>query len=96
MKIQAERPDELAQALQTTNNDRSRRTESTSVTDGPSDSINVSSDARLLNTAVQAAKDAPEIRPAVVERAKAKLMSGTLGADADKLAERMIDHMLKL
>lgn len=48
-----------------------------------------------MNTAVQAAKDAPEIRPAVVERAKQKLLSGELG-DPDKLAERMIDHMLKL
>jgi flagellar biosynthesis anti-sigma factor FlgM len=95
MKIQAERPEELAQTIQTTNGDRNRRTETSNTSDSPSDSINVSSDARLLNTAVQAAKDAPEIRPAVVERAKQKLLSGELG-DPDKLAERMIDHMLKL
>jgi flagellar biosynthesis anti-sigma factor FlgM len=95
MKIQAERPDELAQTTLTTNSDRKSRSEGTPQGDRLSDRIDVSSDARLLNSAVRAANEAPEVRPAVVERAKQKLFSGTLGADAERLAERLIDHMLK-
>jgi flagellar biosynthesis anti-sigma factor FlgM len=97
MKIQAERPDDLAQTTQT-GGDRNRvRHEATSKTSSrPSgDRVQVSSDAQLLNTAVKAANDAPEIRPAVVEAAKQKLISGELGADAERLANRLIDHMLK-
>ena|SRR5690242_11916368 len=97
MKIQAERPDELAQTTQT-GGDRNRvRNEAAAKHErSTSDSVNVSSDAQLLNTAVKAANDAPEIRPAVVEAAKQKLISGELGADAERLANRLIDHMLKL
>jgi flagellar biosynthesis anti-sigma factor FlgM len=97
MKIQAERPDELAQATQT-GGDRNRvRNEATAKSTPPTeDRVDVSSDAQLLNTAVKAANDAPEIRPAVVEAAKQKLISGELGADAERLANRLIDHMLKL
>jgi flagellar biosynthesis anti-sigma factor FlgM len=97
MKIQAERPDELAQATQT-GGDRNRvRNEAATKSDRQAgDRVDVSSDAQLLNTAVRAANDAPEIRPAVVEAARQKLMSGELGADAERLANRLIDHMLKL
>jgi flagellar biosynthesis anti-sigma factor FlgM len=95
MKIQAERPDELAQTTQTSA-DRHRRTEPTPQGDRPSDRIDVSSDALLLNSAVRAASEAPAVRPEVVEQAKQKLLSGELGADADRLADRLIDHMLKL
>jgi flagellar biosynthesis anti-sigma factor FlgM len=97
MKIQAERPDELAQTTQT-GGDRNRvRNESASKSDRQTgDRVDVSSDAQLLNSAVRAANEAPEIRPAVVEAAKQKLISGELGADAERLANRLIDHMLKL
>ncbi len=95
MKIQAERPDELAQTTQTSA-DRNRRTEPTPQGDRPSDRIDVSSDALLLNSAVRAASEAPAVRPEVVEQAKQKLLSGELGANANRLAERLIDHMLKL
>jgi anti-sigma28 factor (negative regulator of flagellin synthesis) len=95
MKIQAERPDELVPTQ--TNADRNRsRTEPTPLSDRPNDRIDVSSDALLLNSAVRAAQEAPEIRPAVVERARMKMLSGDLGHDADRLADRLIDHMLKL
>jgi flagellar biosynthesis anti-sigma factor FlgM len=96
MKIQAERPDELAQTTQTSA-DRNRRTDATPQSDRPtSDRIDVSSDALLLNTAVKAANESPEIRADVVAQAKQKLLNGELGADADRLADRLIDHMLKL
>jgi negative regulator of flagellin synthesis FlgM len=98
MKIQAERPDDLAQASQAGTERNRVRNEPTPTNDrsGTSDRVAVSSDAQLLNSAVKAANDAPEIRADVVAAAKQKLLSGELGADADRLANRMIDHMLKL
>jgi flagellar biosynthesis anti-sigma factor FlgM len=97
MKIQAERPDELAQATQA-GTDRNRvRNEPTPNGDrSTNDRVDVSSDAQLLSSAVKAAYDAPEVRANVVNAAKQKLLSGELGSDADRLAGRMIDHMLKL
>jgi flagellar biosynthesis anti-sigma factor FlgM len=58
------------------------------------DRVEVSSDATLMNTAVQAANDAPAVRSDKVEAAKKALANGTLGADAGQLAEALIDHML--
>jgi flagellar biosynthesis anti-sigma factor FlgM len=58
------------------------------------DRVEVSSDATLLNSAVQAAQDAPPIRSEKVEAARKALAEGTLGADADMLADAIIDHML--
>jgi flagellar biosynthesis anti-sigma factor FlgM len=97
MKIQAERPDELT-ATQTSADRNRNRTEPTPQSDRPktSDRIDVSPDALLLNSAVRAAQEAPEVRPAVVERARMKMLSGELGNDAERLADRLIDHMLKL
>jgi flagellar biosynthesis anti-sigma factor FlgM len=57
------------------------------------DRVEVSPDAALMNTAVQAATDVPAIRSDKVEAAKKALANGTLGADASKLAEALIDHM---
>jgi flagellar biosynthesis anti-sigma factor FlgM len=95
MKIQAERPDELAQTQ--TSTDRNRRTESHPQSERrTNDRLDVSPDAVLVNNAVRAAEQAPEVRPEVVAQAKQKLLSGQLGADADRLADRLIDHMLKL
>ena len=97
MKIQAERPDDLAQASQAGNERNRVRNEANPTGDRKtSDRVDVSPDAQLLNSAVKAANEAPEIRADVVAAAKQKLLSGELGADADRLANRMIDHMLKL
>jgi flagellar biosynthesis anti-sigma factor FlgM len=97
MKIQAERPDELAQASQAGAERNRVRNEATAKSDRKSsDRVEVSPDAQLLNTAVKAVNDAPEIRADVVAAAKQKLLSGELGNDAERLAERLIDHMLKL
>jgi flagellar biosynthesis anti-sigma factor FlgM len=96
MKIQAERPDELVQATQSSADQDRVRNEPTRHNDHPSDRLDVSSEARLWNSAIRAANEAPEIRPAVVQQARQKLISGELGANADRLAERLIDHMLKL
>jgi len=58
------------------------------------DRVEVSQDASLMNSAVKAAHDAPAIRHDKVEAAKKALESGTLGADAAKLADVLIDHMM--
>jgi flagellar biosynthesis anti-sigma factor FlgM len=97
MKIQAERPDELAQATQAGAERNRVRNEPSPTSDRKtSDRVDVSSDAQLLNSAVKAANEAPEIRADVVAAAKQKLLSGELGSDAERLANRLIDHMLKL
>ena len=95
MKIQAERPDELVPTPTSTDRNRGRHEPTPQGGSSPSDRIDVSSDALLLNSAVRAAQEAPEVRPAVVERARMKLLSGELGNDAERLADRLIDHMLK-
>lgn len=58
------------------------------------DRVEVSSDAALMHSAVQAANDTPAVRSDKVEAAKKALADGSLGADAGKLAEALIDHML--
>ena len=58
------------------------------------DRVEVSSDATLMNSAMQAANDVPAIRSDKVEAAKKALAAGTLGNDAGKLAEALIDHMM--
>jgi flagellar biosynthesis anti-sigma factor FlgM len=58
------------------------------------DRVEVSSDATLMNSAMQAANDVPATRSDKVEAAKKALAAGTLGADAGKLADALIDHMM--
>lgn len=59
------------------------------------DRVEVSAEAHLVASAIQAAHDAPAIRPEAVERARLALERGTLGADTTRLAERIIDALLK-
>ena len=98
MKIQAARAEELASTQQTQQTDRTRGARSepaSSVSDAVvTDRFEKSPDAQLAETAVRAAIMSPDIRPEVVERAKQKLASGQLGADTERLADRMIDSLL--
>ena len=98
MKIQAARAEEIASTQQTQQADRTRgaRSESASpVSDAVvTDRFEKSPDAQLAEMAVRAATQSPDIRPEVVERAKAKLASGELGADVERLADKMIDSLL--
>lgn len=85
--------------------DRAARSEQTPQVDRPStggvsagsksDHVEVSSDARLLNDAVKAAEGHSGIRQDVVERMRRLKESGELGQDAGKLADSLIDAMLK-
>jgi flagellar biosynthesis anti-sigma factor FlgM len=58
------------------------------------DRVDVSNDARLMSSALQAASGAPAIRQDVVERARQKLAAGEVGNDPMRLADRMIDSLL--
>ena len=58
------------------------------------DRVEVSQGAAFVNEVAQAANQAPGIRADKVEQAKKALADGTLGADAGKLADALIDHML--
>lgn len=60
-----------------------------------SDQVRVSSDALLVTSAVKSAAAAPDIRPEAVARAKAKLAAGEIGKDPERLADRIIDDLLK-
>lgn len=58
------------------------------------DRVELSKDAAFVNEAVHAANHAPAIRTDKVEQAKKALADGTLGTDADALADAIIDRML--
>jgi len=64
---------------------------------GPSttDGIDGSGDAQLMAAALAAASDPPAIRQDVVDRAREKLAQGSLGADADALADALLDDALR-
>lgn len=59
------------------------------------DQIRVSAEARLAREAVQLAQDGTDVRPEAVDRAKALLESGQLGADAEAIADKLIDSALE-
>jgi flagellar biosynthesis anti-sigma factor FlgM len=59
-----------------------------------SDRVELSTDAQLMDSTVRAVVAAPEVRQDVVARARQKLAAGEIGRDVDRLAERMIDHLL--
>ena len=61
----------------------------------PADRVEVSAEAQLVAAAMQAANDAPAVRPEVVERARLALENGSLGQDTTRLADRIIDALLK-
>jgi len=58
------------------------------------DRVEVSADAQVLASALNAAEKTPAIRTDVVERARQKLNAGEIGQDSGKLADRLIDDLL--
>jgi flagellar biosynthesis anti-sigma factor FlgM len=58
------------------------------------DQVSVSSGAKLANNAIEAAKNASDIRSEVVDRARALLASGKLGNDSKRLADALINGLL--
>ena len=55
----------------------------------------MSDQARLLSAAVQAAHEAPDSSEAAIERARQKRAAGELGKDAERLADKLIDSLLR-
>ena len=99
MKIEGNRPGldtaaaDAAQRVTTELKDRVNRAGGRS--NGAGDTVEVSADAKLLSEAAKAAQAAPAIRADVVERMKEKLAAGEVGNDAGRLADRMLDDILK-
>ena len=70
--------------------DRANKPATTAATDR----VEVSQDVAFVNTAVQAVHETPAMREDKIAAAKKALADGTLGQDAGKLADALIDHML--
>lgn len=58
------------------------------------DRVNLSSEVDFVHSAVQAAASAPDVRADAVERARQKLSAGELGSNLERLADRIIDHVV--
>ena len=58
------------------------------------DQFSVSAGAKLASTAIDAAANTSDIRPDVVERAKALLADHKVGNDPHRLADAIIDGLL--
>ena len=59
------------------------------------DTVEVSADAKLMAAALKAASEPTAVRADKVEAAKQKLAAGEIGNDAGRLADRLIDDLLK-
>jgi len=98
MKIEGNRPTQEAEALSRTDAQKGQKPAPNRAADG-GDRVEVSADAQkaqgLVETAVKAVNDLPDVRPEAVARGRARLESGELGADAGKLADAIIDDLLK-
>jgi flagellar biosynthesis anti-sigma factor FlgM len=94
MKIEGNRPNLDPAALQRLDRAATEASKpSTSAKTGSGDRVALSADAALANTAMKAATDAPAVRAEVVQKMRALLAAGKLGADAHQLADSIIDSM---
>ncbi|MDP1569100.1 MAG: flagellar biosynthesis anti-sigma factor FlgM [Vicinamibacterales bacterium] len=95
MKIEGNRPNQEAsttQRLDGIKNGRSGQAATVGARQG--DRVQLSPDAALAQSALQAAGETPAIRQDVVERARKALDAGQIGNDPERLADRLIDQML--
>ena len=90
---------------QSAETDRTRRGESTpgstrsnksgtARTTSGTDRVDTWADVQLAAAAMKAVMEAPSVRPEAVERARQALHNGTLGADANRLADSIITTLL--
>jgi flagellar biosynthesis anti-sigma factor FlgM len=93
MRIHGERPDHVGQTAPSPERTRAGRPDHAA--GAPADRVQVSDQARLLSAALQAAHEATDDRAAAIERARAKRESGELGRDAERLADKLIDSLLR-
>jgi len=64
------------------------------VTSTTSDEVSPSSDARLMQTVMQDAQEALDVRQDVVERMRAALAKGKVGNEPHALADALLDRLL--
>jgi anti-sigma28 factor (negative regulator of flagellin synthesis) len=100
MRIHGERPENVGQTASTqAPADRARANRLSEQSPGapgaPADRVHVSDHARLLSAAIQAAHEAPVTSEVAIERARAKRERGELGKDAERLADKLIDSLLR-
>ena len=97
MKIEGNRPTHETESLTRTDAKGTKPAPNRAADAG--DRVDVSADAKkaqgLVADAVKAAQALPDIRAEAVARGRAKLESGELGADAGKLADAIIDDLIK-
>jgi flagellar biosynthesis anti-sigma factor FlgM len=94
MRIQGERPENVGQTAPTTDRGRTGRSDQAGAP-ATADRVQVSDQARLLSAALKAAHEAPDTSEAAIERARQKRASGELGRDAERLADKLIDSLLR-
>jgi flagellar biosynthesis anti-sigma factor FlgM len=97
MKIQGNRPENDAAVAQNTKVERggAETRPAAGARVGQGDRVALSSEAALASSAAKAAADAPDVRMDLVNRMRELMDRGELGADAEKLADRLIDGMLE-
>jgi flagellar biosynthesis anti-sigma factor FlgM len=100
MKIENDKPNGLTGAAEALNPTApagpSAAAPKTPASQNRSDQVTLSREAQLLKAAAaDAASGDPAVRSDVVERMRALLAEGKIGADATRLAEALIDDVLK-
>jgi flagellar biosynthesis anti-sigma factor FlgM len=98
MKIDGHRPAQDAQATDGTARTGKDAAVRPGVVPGAgtlADRVELSSDAGLRTAALRAASEAPAIRTDLVERMRELLDAGQVGTDSRKLADAIIDDLLK-
>ena len=98
MKIDGNRPAQDTQAAEASKQTTADRAVKRSGSEAPAastrDRVEVSSDARLLSSAIATANQAPSVRTELVERLRQKLSAGEVGNDSARLADRILDDLL--
>ena len=97
MRIHGERPENVGQTTSTqapADRGRAGRADSTGAP-AAADRVQVSDQARLLSAAIKAAHEVPDASDTAIERARQKRDRGELGKDAERLADKLIDSLLR-
>jgi hypothetical protein len=97
MKIDGNRPaqdTQAADAARRAGNEAALRQGGRVSPAGAGDRVELSGDAALRVAALNAALDAPSIRPDAVQRAREKVERGEIGTDSTRLADAILDDLL--
>src|SRR5262245_21472319 len=98
MKIEGNRPTQETQSLKRADASKGQKPGPNRAADA-GDRVDVSTDAKqaqgLVASAVKAVQALPDVRAEAVARGRARLESGELGADAGKLADAIINDLIK-